>query len=177
MAVLLLVPAGVLAGHALGYNAAGQVHGGPAATAGHPHGYLAAAAPVATVLALLALAGVAIGRAGRGTVSFRSLLALQWAALLVQEGVEHALAGEPVTTLLTSPALWLSLAGQMAAAAGALLLVRSVRGMGARLVGLAAVSARPFVLPGFALAGRCCRRLHSRVGWTLAARGPPLLLA
>jgi hypothetical protein len=150
IAVLLLVPAGVLAGHALGYAGASHVHGGTA-TAGHSHGYLAAAGAVATLLAVLALAGVAIARPGASRVSFRTLLALQWGLLLVQEGVEHAVAGAPVVTLLTSFALWLSLAGQLVAAAGAALLVRSARAVGGRLAALVNDAVHQFVLLGAGL--------------------------
>ena len=175
IAVLLLVPAGVLAGHTLGYAGAGHVHGGSAGIAAHSHGYLASASAVATLFAVLALVGAAGGVAAVRTVSFRHLLALQWGALLVQEGVEHALAGEPVVTLLTSLALWLSLAGQLAAAAGAALLVRSAGVVGSRLVALL-TRTRPVALRCRGLARWNGAALPtSRAAWSLVARGPPTL--
>ncbi|MDQ3979368.1 MAG: hypothetical protein M3314_07455 [Actinomycetota bacterium] len=174
LCVLLLVPAGVLAGHALGYAGASHVHGGAAATAGHSHGYLAAAAAVATLLAVLALAGVAMARPAASRVSFRTLLTLQWGSLLVQEGVEHAVAGEPVVTLLSSFALWLSLAGQLVAAAGAALLVASARVVGGRLAALTTDTGSRFVLSGAGLVVPPPDPVRSLgAAGALLARGPP----
>ena len=173
--VLLLVPAAVLAGHALGYAGADHLHGGSAAS-GHSHGYLGGATAAAAILAVLALGGVAAGARVRG-VSFRRLLALQWAALVVQEGVEHVLAGEPAVALLTSSALWLSLVGQLAAAAGACLLVRSTRAAAARLVA-ARTQARPVVLAYRGLVTPVCGAAGAwHTPLPLAARGPPALSA
>ena len=175
IAVLLLVPAGVLAGHALGYAGAHELHGGAAATAAHSHGYLVAAWAVATLLAGVALTTAGAGAAGPTAVPFRRLVALQWSVLLVQEGAEHALAGEPVTTLLASPALWLSLVFQLAAAAGAVLLVRTAGAVGLRLTASLRWSA-PFVLPGRRLVAPLAAGGHGdRLVRAPAQRGPPLL--
>lgn len=174
IAVLLLVPAGVLAGHALGYAGAEELHGGAVAV-GHSHGYLAVAAAFATLLAAVALATAGAGATGRAAVPFRRLVALQWSVLLVQEAAEHALAGEPVSTLLASPALWFSLVGQLAAAAGAVLLLRTASALGERLTACLRWN-RPFVLPGRRLvAPLAAGGDGGRLVPTPAQRGPPAL--
>jgi hypothetical protein len=170
--VLLLVPAGVLAAHALGYAGAGHLHAGLGGTADHPHGYLAGAAAVATALAVLGLLATAAG-IGVGRVSYRRVVVLQWAALLVQEGIEHAVAAEPPASLLLAPPLWLSLVAQLVAGAGTILLLRSARAVGTRLVALSARS-RPFPLPWGGPAPAAGMGLpHPGLKVRLAARGPP----
>lgn len=136
LALLLLLPAGVLTGHALGYAGAGHTHG-PAAGP-HVHGYLTAAAAVAAPLALVALLWTVARPGSAARVSFPRVLGLQWAALLFQESVEHLVAGEPLAALLGSRPLWLGLTAQLAVAGGAVLLLRSARAVGARLAALPA---------------------------------------
>lgn len=136
LALLLLLPAGVLTGHALGYAGAGHAHG-PAAGP-HVHGYLTAAAAVAVPLALVALLWTVARPGSAAGVSFPRMLGLQWAALLFQESVEHLVAGQPLAALLGSRPLWLGLTAQLAVAAGAVLLLRSARAVGTRLAALPA---------------------------------------
>jgi hypothetical protein len=172
LAVLLLLPAGVLAGHAMGYAGAGHAHG--AAASPHVHGYLASAATVAVPLAVLALLWAVARPAAAAGVSFPRMLALQWVALLFQEAVEHLVAGQPVAALLGSRPLWLGLAAQLAVAGGAILLLRSARAVGARL---ASLPARVHVLlgsAGTAVTATLAGAPRSRRWRAVPARAPPL---
>jgi hypothetical protein len=123
----LMMPAGVLAGHALGYGVAGP-------HAGHDHhGYLPAAGAAAAVLALAALFAAAAGP-GRGHIRLSHLVAAQAAAFATQEVIEHAAAGHGAAAVLESPAVWLGLAAQVATALCAALVVASASAAGAVLL-------------------------------------------
>jgi hypothetical protein len=172
-AVLLLVPAGVLVGHALAYAAAGHVH---STTGGvHPdvgHGYLSLAAAVAAPLALAGLFLSAVdGRVA--SVPLRRVCVLQWATFLLQEAVEHLLAGDALTAVVTSTPLWFGLVTQAAVALGATALLRAAGTTGVRL--LALVSRPPMVaaaVGGYPAVPMATPRPRPRR--TMAPRGPPL---
>ena len=176
-AVLLAAPAGVLAGHTLGYLAAD-----PHAV---EHAYLGGAFAVVGPLAVAAMLWTALAgarsRSGRGPVRplpLGPLLAAQWILFAGQEMTEHALAGHGPAEALRSPAVWLGVAAQAVVALALALLLRAAGVAGARL--LASLS-RCRVMTG-AVAGGWPR---STALWSPAApagrgptsRGPPPLLA
>jgi hypothetical protein len=122
---LLLLPAGLTAGHAAGYLVAGGPHHG-ASDAG-AHGYVPLLLRLAVPLAAGALAG-AVAR-GRRHAAPRPLrwdrLALHLAALfLLVEVAEHAVAGVGPAHVLHAPSTAWGLLGQLVAAWALTTLVR-----------------------------------------------------
>ena len=175
VAVALAAPAGVLAGHAVGYLA-GDAHSG-----GHAvdHAYLSGAAAVVGPLAVAALvwAGLSGARPGARSLPFGPLLAAQWALFFGQEMIEHALAGHGPLAALESPAVWLGLAAQVVVALALAVLLHAAGATAARaLAFLARLLAPRTVAGGWARpaawpAPSCLCRLRP------ASRGPPPLLA
>jgi hypothetical protein len=175
---VLAVPAAVLAGHWLGYLLAGNGH-----HASHRvgHGYLSAAVTVALPALGAALVSVALGSGGRGRrcgegrgglPAVASLVGAQWAVFVVQELIEHTLAGDALAAV-ASPALWVGLAAQVAVAITVWLLLSGASWAGGRAVDV-------FV--------RVVRSLHRARQWsappvlppvdgtlllTVSSRGPP----
>ncbi len=150
-ALVLAAPAGVLAGHAIGYLAAP----GPAGEAAVHHGYLALVLALAVPLAVLAVGwAVTVGRRrpaapGRldGDIALGPLVVAQWVLFSGQEVVEHALAGHGVGAILHSPALWCGLTAQVVTALAVVVLLRTSVAAGARLVGLGGAGPAAAALP------------------------------
>ena len=133
--VVLVAPAGVVAGHGLGYLLSGADTPGSHAV---DHGYLPIAVSVALPLVVGALLWAAArpGRTGtrhRSQVPLGLLVATQWTLFTGQELVEHAAAGH-AAGLLHSRALWFGLGAQVVVAATAALLVSASALVGARAV-------------------------------------------
>lgn len=133
-AFLVMVPAGVLAGHGLAYLAFGHGH-----EASHhlDHGYLAVVAALAVPLAVagLATAGWRPATTPVGPtapVGVAPYAALQAAIFVLQEAVEHAIAGHDPASLLDSPLLWTGLLAQAIVAAGITLAIRAAEAVGSR---------------------------------------------
>ena len=172
-AVVLAAPAGVLAGHALGYLS-GDSHT-------VDHSYLGVASAVVGPLAVAALLWAALtgtrARPYSRPLPVGPLLAAQWMLFAGQEMAEHALAGHGPAEALRSPAVWLGLAAQVVVALGLTLLLRAAVVAGARLTASLARGA-----PAAAAAGGWPRSTARRAPSLLAARlptsrGPPPLLA
>ena len=175
VAVVLAAPTGVLAGHALGYTAAGP-HAGAV-----DHSYLGTAAAVvgplavAAVLWAVATGGRSRSRSGLRPLPLGPLLAAQWAMFAGQEMVEHALAGHGPADALASPAVWLGLGAQAVVALGLAVLLKAAGLAGARLV------AWPSRVDPGAAGGwprTTARRTRSvAAGLRPTSRGPPRVLA
>ena len=174
-AVLLAAPAGVLAGHGLGY-----LGGDPHAV---DHAYLGGAVAVVGPLAVAALLWAAVvgSRSGRAPVRplpVGPLLAAQWILFAGQEMTEHALAGHGPAEALRSPAVWLGGAAQAVVALALALLLRAAGVAGARL--LTSIS-QSSVAPGAAAGGWPRRAARwspaAPPGGGATSRGPPRLLA
>jgi hypothetical protein len=129
--IALAAPAGVLAGHALGYLAGGPHAGGHAVD----HSYLTVAAAGFSPLAVAALLWAAMSGTRPGSrVPVGALLAAQWALFAGQEMAEHALAGHGPAEALRSPAVWLGLGAQVLVALALALLLRVAGVTGARVL-------------------------------------------
>ena len=178
---VLVAPAGVMAGHALGYLLAGRGHAGHHAV---DHGYLPAAASVAVALFLGTLLWnfARVRSSGPRTSPWgspasgppvRLMVCAQWVLFVGQELVEHAAAGDAVA-VIQSPALWLGLVSQVAVATAAILLLSAADWAGGRVVDILpagstwAPSPRTWPLPTDLLPDG--RLLFS----TATSRGPPL---
>ena len=139
---LLLLPAGLTAGHAAGYLVTGGGHHGASDAA---HGYLPLAVRLAVPLAAGGLAGAVAH--GRRHAAARPLawdrLALQLGALfLLVEVFEHAVAGLGPVHVLHAPATAWGLLGQLVAAWALTTLLRVAHRAG-RWVAPASTPARP----------------------------------
>lgn len=173
---VLLAPAGVLAGHALGYLLAGSGHTGAHAV---DHGYLPTAAAVAVPAVLAAVVWTVLGadrREGPGMArgcSLRFLVVAQWTLFVGQELVEHAATGD-AARVVASPALWLGLVSQVAVAAAAMLFLSAASWVGGRVVAFRSGSVSSLSpAPPWPLAAEP----HPVTGMLLAtvsSRGPPL---
>jgi hypothetical protein len=168
-AVLLVAPAGVLIGHVIAYAASGPGHAPGAAG----HGYLSSLAAVAVPLAVAGLCLSALGKGAPG-VSLRQLCALQCAAFVTQETLEHLVAGEPLVAVVGSVPVWLGLGAQAIVAFGATAAVGAVSVAGPRLLawfgGRPSVVAPP-VVQRFDTGGVARPRLRPNLPVT--SRGPP----
>ena len=173
-AALLLVPAGVLAAHLLGWlTVGGENHDGHHAVVGH--GHLAALAALAVPLALAGLAVAARdGYHGRRTpVRLAAIAAGQVACFVVLEAAEAAVAGTGATPALGQPALWAGLALQVAVAWALRALLRtsaaagySMRRWRPPVARLRLAGPRPVAWPG----------ATRPAGSPASRRGPPRLL-
>lgn len=130
VSVALLLPAAVLAGHAVGYGA-GHHHGAGAAA----HGYLPAAGELAALLAAAGILVAAIsGPSWRPTPrGVMRLAGTQSALFLMLELGEHAVSGVGAAAALASQPVWIGLGAQLALAAVTVLLLSSVAATGLRL--------------------------------------------
>lgn len=124
---VLVLPAGVLLGHAVGYGV-GHHHGAPTAS----HAHLSTVAVVATLLAATGLA-VAVARrqseAAHPALPVWRVAALQTTAFLALESAEQIAVGRSPVELAGSPAIWIGMLAQVAVAGltrGALRLVATV---------------------------------------------------
>ena len=174
-AVALAAPAGVLAGHAVGYLP-GDPH-----SAGHAvdHSYLAGAAAVAGPLVVAAMLWAALGGArGRSRPpAVGPLLVAQSALFTGQEMVEHTLAGHGAGEALRSPAVWTGLAAQALVALALALLLGAATAAGARAVAtLSRGSSLPAGPAGWFRPGSPWRP-PGAVAAALPARSPPASLA
>jgi hypothetical protein len=133
---LLLLPAGLTLGHAVGYLVGGRGHHEAAPVVGH--GYLAVLVRLAVPLAAGALGAAFAGGARRRDVWAPrwDALALQLAGLfLVVEVAEHALAGVGPAHVLHAPTTLWGLVGQALAAWVVTALVRVAHRAGRRVAG------------------------------------------
>ncbi|HEX2192345.1 MAG TPA: hypothetical protein VHH09_04060 [Acidimicrobiales bacterium] len=168
--VAFLVPAGALAGHAIGYAAAGgHAHSGVG------HGYLAALTAVAVPLALATLGWQAYRGATRGRrPALGPLVVAQPLLFLLQESLEHLVAGHGIGSVAASPAVVAGVLAQAIVAGLVLLFVRA-----AWATGRAAAAAlrrrrrrwgsRPPVLRPATATAAVVRFSHTPV----SERGPP----
>lgn len=175
--VVLVAPAGVVAGHGLGYLLAGADAPGSHAV---DHRYLPVAVSVAVPLVVGALLWAAAhpgrtGRAGhRRQVPLGPLVAAQWILFTGQELVEHAAAGH-AAGLLHSRALWWGLGAQVVVAAASALLLSASALVGARAVHVARLGPARLVPPLVSTRPNVgTRRLRAAVLCsTITSRGPP----
>lgn len=125
IAVALLAPAGVVAGHALAYSAAhGWEHERQAMLSGH--GPFPMFAAVALPLALVGLLLVAAPVRGPSRVRLAPLAAAQVGLVASVEFVERVIGVEPLAQVLHDPTVWVGIAAQLLTATVLLLLVRAV---------------------------------------------------
>ena len=132
---LLLVPGGFVAGHELGYQAAGAL--GSTSVPSGGHGYLSLAVLVGVPFAFAALARTFLAglRDQLPPVRFRTLALAQAALFLTVELVEHAAAGVGPAQALVRPEVVLGLVAQLAVAAVLTLIVRTTHDVGAAVAG------------------------------------------
>lgn len=178
---LLVAPAAVMAGHALGYLFAGHEH--PAHHA-IDHGYLPVVASIAVTLFLGTLLWLFVSarcshsrtypwRGAPSTPSVRHMVGVQWVLFVSQEFFEHAAAGD-ASAVIRSPALWLGLVAQVGLAAAAVFLLGAADWAGGRVLEIllshsTAVPSPPVWAPA-AQRQPAGRLLFS----TATSRGPPL---
>lgn len=169
----LLVPGGVVTGHALGYLVTDTARHGWQPTY-VSHGVYPTAAALALLAAFVGVAVAALARIpGRSVVPrLRVLAGAQVAGFLAMEGVERFVAGSTLSGFLHDPLLWVLAAAQLVAAAVWVLVVRGVRGAASALRGRVAVTVfdptATTSLPQVRRTGGAA--VH--VG-TLSVRGPP----
>ena len=132
---LLVVPLGVLAGHAIGYWLAHPVELERATALGDAHGYFGAATSASLVLAALAmgLAGLEGWRGHRSGHGAARLLRTQALVFVAVELMERADAANPLVALAQERAVWIGLAVQGLVALGAAFLLRSSGAVAERL--------------------------------------------
>lgn len=125
----MMLPGGLAAGHAIGYQAA--AHAGASATTGG-HGYLGQLSLLAVplTLAVLVRAVVAGIHHELAPLRFRSLAAHQVALYVGVELVEHALSGTDPMSALVERSLLLGVVAQLIVAAGFALVVQALRRLG-----------------------------------------------
>ena len=169
---LLLVPAGVLASHALGYLLAHPHAAERHQALGH-HDHLSLLAVLAVLAAVAAVtAAILSGRAGRDVeVRLPSLAIAQALGFVALEFVEHAVSGAGLGGALGETGLWWGLGCQVMVAWAAVTLLRVGTAVGAALwcaPGLSTTSP-PALVP--ALAVRFCDRRP--LASPASRRGPP----
>jgi hypothetical protein len=173
---LLLVPGGFVAGHELGYQAAGAL--GSTAVAGGGHGYLSLVVLVGVPFAFAALARTFLAglRDQLPPVRLRTLALAQAALFLAVELIEHAAAGVGPAQALVRPEVVLGLVAQLVVAAALWLIVRTTHDVGAAVAGATRRPAIPVARPTWRPAGE--QRVVLAV-WasSVANRGPPVALA
>lgn len=172
---LLLVPAGLVAGHVIGYGAAGALGAMPATTAGHSYlqGLLCLAVPFS--LAVLGQAVIAGVRAEVPPVRFASLGGAQVALFLLIEVAGRAAAGVPVLDALIEPSILLGALAQIAVAGALWSAVRAATRVGTRLAapgGDTAVRVASAWRPTGAVPAARSIALSS-----ISRRGPPVVLS
>lgn len=127
--LVILAALGVVVAHAAAYGLV-SAHEAGAAHGGHDmHGYLRVLAPVVVVATVAAMGWLVASRSGgsRRLPSTVALASAQVVVFLVQELVEHALAGPGALSALASPAVWLGLALQAVVAGVLVWLARAGR--------------------------------------------------
>lgn len=169
LSAVLVLPAGVLVGHAVGY---GTGHADAPSAAAHSH--LPTMAATAAVLAVVGL----VLAAWRGDAPPRSRLPVlrlagaQTAAFLLLEAAEHVGVGLSLADLAGSPAVWIGVVAQLGVAAVA------VTALGVA----AAVPDCAVALPGLVLACQRGRTIAPTPPWSprppraalpAGPRGPP----
>ena len=170
-AVALAAPAGVVAGHAVGYLAADPHSGSPAVD----HSYLAGAPSLCAPLVVAALLWAATAGAGscRRSLVAGPLLAAQWALFVGQELVEHTLAGHGPGAALQSPAVWIGVAAQALVAVALALLLRTAAVAGARVTTSLSTLATGLEPPATPARPRSAWRPSFAVTAAPSGRGPP----
>ena len=170
---LLLVPGGFVAGHELGYQAAGAL--GSASVPSGGHDYLSFVVLVGVPFAFAALARTFLAglRDQLPPVRFRTLALAQAALFLTVELVEHAAAGVGPAEALVRPEVVLGLVAQLAVAAVLTLIVRTTHDVGAAVAGATRRRVIPPARPTWQPAGE--QRVVLAV-WasSVATRGPPV---
>ena len=174
---LLLVPAGLVAGHLLGYRAAGLLGAAPPVTGGHSYlqGVVCLAVPFSlAVLARALLSGVS---SESPPVRFPLLAAAQVGLFVLVELAEHAAAGVGPVDALLEPATFVGVLAQLVVAWALWFVVRAATRAGSRLVS----QRRPVPkLAGFAAPWRPVdggRSIDLVAVSSLSRRGPPALVA
>jgi hypothetical protein len=172
---LLLVPGGFVAGHELGYQAAGAL--GSTAIAAGGHGYLSFVVLVGMPFAFAALARTFLAgfRDQLPPVRFRTLALAQAALFLTVELVEHAAAGVGPAEALVRPEVVLGLVAQLAVAAVLTLIVRTTHDVGAAVAGATRRRATPAARPTWRPAADQPVVLAVWVS-SVTTRGPPAAL-
>jgi hypothetical protein len=132
---LFLVPGGFVAGHELGYQAAGALGSTTVAAGGHDYLSLVVLVGVPFAFAALARTFLAGLRDQLPPVRLRTLALAQVALFLTVELVEHAAAGVGPAQALVRPEVVLGLIAQLAVAAVLTLIVRTTRDVAAAVAG------------------------------------------
>jgi hypothetical protein len=173
---LLLVPGGFVAGHELGYQAAGAL--GSTSVPASDHGYLSLLVLVGVPFALAALARTFLAglREQLPPVRFRTMAIAQAALFLAVELVEHAAAGVGPAEALVRPEVVLGLVAQPVLAALLTLIVRTTHDVGAAVAGATRRRSIPAVRPLWRPAADQPVVLAVWVS-SVATRGPPAVLA
>lgn len=175
IAEALLVPAGVLAAHGLGYLFA-HPHAADRHQALDHHGHLSLLAVLAIPAAATALAGAVLAARAKRDLKVRlpSLALAQALVFVVLEMAEHAASGKGLGGAVAETGLWWGLGFQLVVAWAARALLRLGAAVGAALVpsplGLS-ITLRPSLGPAPAVAF-CDRRPSASPA---SRRGPPLL--
>ncbi|MDQ3679980.1 MAG: hypothetical protein M3378_05435 [Actinomycetota bacterium] len=173
MAEALLVPAGVLVSHGLGYVLAHPEAAERHQALGH-HGHLPLLTVIAVPAAVAALIAAAV--AGRGRRQLRlglpSLALAQAAAFIVLELGEHVASGGGLAGAMAEAGLWWGLGSQVIVAWAAMALVRASGAIGAALRSSSPASVTLGPPPPPAPTGRFGDRRPSAS--PASRRGPPL---
>jgi hypothetical protein len=171
LVLALLVPAGVVASHAVGYLVAHPAPRAHAHALGSSHGHLPLVSGVA-LAALIAAVIVAVGAGLSGSsvgVPVQRLAIAQASAFLALEVAEHVYANRQPAALVAEPAVWVGLACAVLLARLAALVVDAGAAIGAVLGRRPRPTAS--AAPGPLVAGGVA---PVEVAWTpRSERGPP----
>lgn len=127
--IVILAALGTVVAHGAAYDLVAPHGLGVAHDAAGVHGYLEVLAPVVVLATLVGMGWLVASRAGgsRRLPSTVALASAQMAVFLLQELVEHAVAGPGMHSALASPAVWSGLVLQAVVAGVLVWLARAGR--------------------------------------------------